>query len=108
MKSAWTILLISAFTDFIITFAVGLQVGNAASATAYPSGPTLLYSAIGGVVVAARTIQQALKATSADAAALRGIEVVSITKMPGKTEIAGTPDPGQIERSAQNVREPAP
>ncbi len=72
MKTAWAVLLITALTDFMIAFATGLTVGNATTLTAYPTGPTVLYSAIGGAVVAARTIQQALKATPANTAELKG------------------------------------
>jgi hypothetical protein len=63
MKIAWTILIISAFTDFIITG--GTALGTAMVATkdaSMPSAPAMLLAGIGGIVAAARTIQQALKA----------------------------------------------
>lgn len=63
MTNAWTILLISAFTDFVITS--GTAIGTAMVATQeiqMPSEPVILMALIGGIVQAARTIQQALKA----------------------------------------------
>lgn len=108
MKSAWFILLISALTDFVLAFAGGLTSGNANSQTTYPTGPTIFYSTLFALGVAFRTVQQALKATTADSAALRGIDVVQITKTPGQTVIAGTPDASQVARSAEHVQEPPP
>lgn len=61
MKMEWTVLIISALTDAIIAFGTGLMVGNSATGTVYPTGPTLLYSAIGSIVVGARTVQQSMK-----------------------------------------------
>lgn len=72
MKIAWLILAITAFTDFVIAFGTGLLVGNAATGATYPSGPTMVYSAIGALVVSSRTVQQALKATPEQTAALKG------------------------------------
>lgn len=73
MKTAWTILLISAFTDFVIT--VGTALTSAMVATGSPQMPSdavLALAFIGGATAAARTIQQALKATAETAAALTG------------------------------------
>ena len=73
MKVAWTILLISAFTDFVVT--VGTSLGTAMVATGsaqMPSNAVLLLSVIGGMVAAARTVQQALKASPETSAALKG------------------------------------
>lgn len=79
MKIEWTILLISALTDFILAFAGGMTAGNAASATTYPTGPTLFYSTLFALGVGMRTIQQALKATPATSAALKGEAVSTAT-----------------------------
>ena len=62
MNLVWTVLLISALTDVLITFGTGLMVGNAATGATYPTGPTVLYSGIGALVVGARTVQQGMKA----------------------------------------------
>lgn len=62
MKIAWIILIISAFTDFVIT--TGTSVGTAMVATGNAQLPThavTLLAVLGGLVSAARTIQQALK-----------------------------------------------
>lgn len=73
MKLAWIVLLISAFTDFIITVATGLTAAMVESASGQlPTYPTLLLAVLGGLVAAARTIQQALKATPTISAALKG------------------------------------
>jgi hypothetical protein len=73
MKSQWTILIISAITDMVIS--AGTSIGTAMIATGSAQMPTtavLVLSMIGGLVAAARTIQQALKVTPQTAAALRG------------------------------------
>ncbi len=73
MKSAWTILLISALTDFIITAATAITSAMVASESAtMPGTPIILLAVLGGVVSAARTIQQALKATPEMTATLKG------------------------------------
>ena len=106
MKTAWLILLISAATDAAITFITGLTVGNAATGRSFPDGPTFFYSALGGLLVALRTIQQALKATPSQAAELRGSDVTTVTKTAGQTVITaprGQMDAQQVARSSQNV-----
>ena len=73
MKIAWLILLISAFTDFVITAGTALTTAMVAQGTAQmPSAAILLLAVIGGLVSGARTVQQALKATPEQTAALRG------------------------------------
>ncbi len=76
-KIAWVVLLVSALTDFIITSGTGVMT----VLTAVVIDPTVKDSirpvifiapVVGGVVAAARTIQQALKATPATLAALNG------------------------------------
>jgi Flp pilus assembly pilin Flp len=71
MKIAWTILLVSAMTDFVIT--VGTALSSAMLATgdaALPSISVIALAVIGGVVAAARTVQQALKAAYPDSTTL--------------------------------------
>lgn len=87
MKSAWIILIISAFTDFIINAGTSLMAAMVATGSAsIPSRAVLLLAILGGVVSMSRTIQQALKATPETAAALKGdVSVVAtqtITKTP--------------------------
>lgn len=73
MKIAWAILLISAGTDFIITAATAVTAAMVESASGQlPGYPTLLLGVLGGLVAAARTVQQALKATPDTTAALKG------------------------------------
>lgn len=73
MKSEWAILIISALTDFIITAGTSLATAMVASGSAQmPSNAVVLLAGLGALVSAARTIQQALKATPAVTAALRG------------------------------------
>lgn len=63
MKIAWIVVLISALTDFIITFSTALMTAMSVSeVVGLPDRPTLLLAGLGGLVVAMRTIQQALKA----------------------------------------------
>jgi len=71
MKIAWTILLISAITDMIITAGTAITSAMVATGSAeIPSHAVLLLAVIGGLVAAARTIQQALKSSA---------EITSIT-----------------------------
>lgn len=80
MKIAWTILLISAFTDFVITVATGVTAVMTATGSAeMPSDAAWLVCALGGAVQAARTIQQALKTSPEVSAALKGNAVVETT-----------------------------
>lgn len=73
MKTAWAILLISALTDFIITGATAITSAMVATGSAeIPSKAVVILAVLGGLVAAARTIQQALKATAETSAALRG------------------------------------
>jgi hypothetical protein len=73
MKSAWAVLLVSAFTDFVITAGTSLMTAMMASGDAeLPRHAVMLVAGIGGVVAAARTIQQALKATPETVKQLKG------------------------------------
>ena len=73
MKVEWAILLITALTDFMLTFLTGLGTAMATSHTVgLPDASTILVAAIGGGVVAFRTVQQALKANPVTTAALKG------------------------------------
>lgn len=87
MRVAWTILLISALTDFIITMATGLTAAMLTTGTAMmPSKATWLVCMLGGAMQAARTIQGALKSTPETAAALKGdvsrVETTTVVKTP--------------------------
>src|SRR5262245_48447314 len=67
MKIAWTVLLITAFTDFIIASGTGLTTAMVESRTVgLPSANAIILSIVGGLVVAARTVQQALKTELAE------------------------------------------
>ena len=81
MKIAWVIVLISALTDFVITGATAITSAMVASGNSeLPSKAVLVLAVLGGIVSAARTVQQALKATPEISAALRGdVSVVSTT-----------------------------
>jgi hypothetical protein len=73
MKVAWLVLLISAFTDFVITAGSGLTAAMVAKGEpAMPSEAVWLITAVAGIVSAARTIQQALKATPETIQSLKG------------------------------------
>lgn len=73
MKIAWLILIISAFTDFVITAATALASAMVATGSAeFPNSAVVLLAVLGGLVSGARTIQQALKVTPEQSAALRG------------------------------------
>lgn len=73
MKVAWAVLLISAFTDFVIT--AGGSIVTAITTMTTPDWPpryVFLIAIMLGLVAAARTIQQALKATPETTALLKG------------------------------------
>jgi hypothetical protein len=73
MKIEWTILLITALTDFVITSGTAINTAMVATGSAQmPSTPVMLVAIIGGLVVGSRTVQQALKATPEISAGLRG------------------------------------
>jgi len=75
MKTAWLVLIVTALTDFALTFATGLSTAMATShVVGLPDITTVIVAALGGFVVALRTIQQALKATAANTADLKGQE----------------------------------
>lgn len=87
MKIAWTVLLISSMTDFVITLGTGLTTAMLATgAAAMPTKAVWLVCVLAGSVQAARTIQQALKATPETAAALKGdvsrVETTTVVKTP--------------------------
>lgn len=73
MKVAWAVLLISAFTDFVIT--AGGSIVTAITTMTTPDWPphyVFLIAVVLGFVSAARTIQQALKLNPETIAALKG------------------------------------
>lgn len=71
MKTAWVILVISAFTDFVITVGTAITSAMVAAGNAQmPNKPVVLLALIGGAVSAARTIQQALRKTDENTEAL--------------------------------------
>ena len=62
MKLAWAIILISAFTDVIVTGGTALMSSMAEGKTGeMPGWPAITVALIGGIVAGARTIQQHLK-----------------------------------------------
>jgi len=80
MKSEWTVLLVSAFTDLLL--AVGATLTAAmmgAEVVAVPSTGVMILAAISGITAAARTVQQALKMTPSAAANLRGSPSMTVT-----------------------------
>lgn len=84
MKTAWGLLLISALIDFVITAGTAwLAVSGGGVPVTTAQVTTCI---VGGIVSAARTIQQALKATAETSAALRGDQSTTTT-----TTIAKTP-----------------
>ena len=86
MRTAWAILLISAFTDFIINAGTSITAAMVATGSAaLPDKAVIILAAIGGVVAASRTIQQALKTTPETAAALKGDTTVVKTETVSKT-----------------------
>lgn len=80
-KSAWTVLLISAFTDAILAGYAALMAAMSTDSTSI-NKLTWVSIAAGMIAAAARTVQQALKATTADSAALKGQEVQVTTVTP--------------------------
>jgi hypothetical protein len=87
MKIAWLVLLVSAFTDAIITFGTASGTMIAAIAVNPDWGAHLHWTmfiapAIGGMIAGARTIQQAVKATPAFTAELKGQAVTTTTVTP--------------------------
>jgi membrane protein implicated in regulation of membrane protease activity len=100
MKSAWLVLLISAFTDFVITAATAAGTVIAAIAVNPDWGAQLKWTLfiapiLGGIVAGARTIQQALKATPETTAQLKGqpVVVTTITPDTAVTTVAPQPKP---------------
>ena len=86
MKTAWAVLLISALTDFIISFGNALVSAMVEGKTGeLPSYASLLIASMGALVAFARTVQQGLKATPANSAELRGDPVTTVTKTPEGT-----------------------
>lgn len=80
MKVAWTVLIISAFTDFVITGGGMLMSSLVTMATPdWPPRYVFLMSFIGGFIAAARTVQQALKLTPEAQAALKGAPSITTT-----------------------------
>lgn len=79
MKIAWVILLISAFTDFIIVAVPTVISAMVSTGTvSMPSKATVLLACLFGLVALARTVQGALKATPETSAALKGsVSIVS-------------------------------
>ena len=73
LKIAWLVLIVSALTDFIITAGTSLMsVMVATGSPQMPEPAVWVIVTAGGLVAAARTIQQALKQTATETAALRG------------------------------------
>ena len=73
MKTAWAVLIISALTDFVISTGTALSAAMVATGEArLPADAVIVLSLVGGVVAAARTIQQALKATPQSVNELKG------------------------------------
>ena len=73
MKSEWAVLIISALTDMIISTGTALTAAMVATGEArIPNEAVIVLAAIGGIVAAARTIQQALKTTPESTAKLKG------------------------------------
>lgn len=80
MKQAWIVLLVSAFTDFIINAGTALTSAMVATGNAaMPSKAVVILALIGGLVAFSRTVQQALKATPETTAALKGTPSISTT-----------------------------
>ena len=73
MRTEWAILIISALTDLIISTGTALSAAMVATGEArLPNDAVIILSLVGGLVAAARTIQQALKATPETIAKLKG------------------------------------
>lgn len=89
MKVAWTILIITALTDFLISFGTALSAAMVVNqVVGMPGAPAVLISALGGVIVASRTIQQALKTTPIFTASLKGEEPPIIIPATTATRLA--------------------
>lgn len=81
MNSTQFVLVISAFTDFIINAGTALGTAMVAQGNAaIPSTAVIILACIGGLVAAARTVQQALKTTPETIAGLRGDPPPEVTK----------------------------
>jgi len=80
-KSAWTVLIISAFTDAILAGYASLMAAISIDSAAM-NRITVIAIVAGMVAAFARTVQQALKATPADTASLKGEEVQVTTVTP--------------------------
>lgn len=62
MTREWTILIVSAGTDFVIAAGTALTAAMVAKGDAMlPSLPVFILAVLGGAIAFARTIQQALK-----------------------------------------------
>lgn len=73
MKVAWLTLIISALTDLVITIGTSIATAMVSTGDAViPNNAVLILAGIGGLVSAARTVNQALKATPEVTAALKG------------------------------------
>ena len=73
MKVQWTILIITALTDLIISSGGALSAAMLATGSAtMPNNAAILFALVSGLVIAARTVQQALKATPDTIANLTG------------------------------------
>jgi len=99
MKSAWLVLLISAFTDFVITAATASITVISAIAVnpdwgAHVSWAMFIAPVLGGVIAGARTVQQALKASPETTAQLKGQPVVVTTVTPD-TVVTTLPPPAK-------------
>lgn len=107
MKSAWLVLLISAFTDFVISAGTGAGTVITAIAVnpdwgAHLSWTLFIAPVIGGLVTGARTIQQALKATPQAVAELKGQEV-QVTTVTPTSVVQSNPAPSAALSVAVNV-----
>lgn len=71
MKSAWAVLIITAITDYVMTFATALLTVMQITKE-MPNAMGLLTASLGALIIAGRTIQQALKATPQTTAELKG------------------------------------
>lgn len=101
VKVAWVVLLLTALTDFVLSFGTALSAAMVVNqVVGMPSAPAILISAIGGLMVACRTIQQALKTTPIFTASLKGedppiiIPATTATRLAAaRMVIAPAPDP---------------
>lgn len=93
-KSAWTVLLISAVTDAILSGYASLMAAISIDGTSI-NKITIIAIVAGMVAAFARTVQQALKATPADAASLKG-EEVQVTTVTPKGVVQSNPTPSTL------------